>query len=105
MRGFTFDQMVRIIGRWVSPGSTLANPGAVRLPTEPSAISRSGRAMCSDGAMFLGMGIFAVTAVVVVIIWVAMASQRRNAERDLPPEDQLTDDEFRRIEYGDDDVG
>ena len=58
--------------------------------------------MCSDGGMFLGIGIFAVVAVVVVVAWLTMSAKRRNYESNLAPEDQLTDEQFRRIEYGDD---
>lgn len=59
-------------------------------------------AMCSDGVMFLGIGIFAVVAVIVVVAWLMTTAKRRNYESKLAPEDQLTDEQFRRIEYGDD---
>jgi hypothetical protein len=61
-------------------------------------------AMCSDGGMFLGIGIFAVVAVVVVVAWLMTSAKRRNHESNLAPEDQLTDEQFRRIEYGDDEL-
>lgn len=64
----------------------------------------SGAPMCSDGGMFLGIGIFALVAVVVVVAWLTTTAKRRNYESDLAPEDQLTDEQFRRIEYGEDEL-
>lgn len=60
--------------------------------------------MCSDGGMYLGIGIFAVVAIVVVVAWLATVSKRRNYESNLAPEDRLTDEQFRRVEYGDDEL-
>lgn len=60
--------------------------------------------VCSDGDMFIGIGIFAVAAVVVVVAWLMTTAKRRNYESNLAPEDQLTDEQFRKIEYGDEDI-
>ncbi|MCZ7627997.1 MAG: hypothetical protein M5U19_02375 [Microthrixaceae bacterium] len=53
--------------------------------------------------MFQGLLIFAIAGIVVVIAYLAMVSNRRRETSELPPEDRLTDEQFRRIEYGDDD--
>ncbi len=58
----------------------------------------------SHVGMFLqGILIFGIAGVVVIIAYVAMVSNRRREQDDLPPEDRLSDEEFRRVEYGDDD--
>ncbi len=51
---------------------------------------------------FQGLLIFGIAGVVVIIAYVAMVANRRREVEDLPPEDRLTDEQFRRIEYGDD---
>ena len=51
--------------------------------------------------MFQGILIFGIAGVVVIIAYVAMVSNRRREQDDLPPEDRLSDEEFRRVEYGD----
>ncbi len=60
--------------------------------------------VCSDGAMFLGIGILAIAAVLVIVAFVAMRGQRKDYEHTGNPEDELTDEQFRRIEYGDDEL-
>ena len=54
--------------------------------------------------MFLGIGLFAIAAVLVVVAFVALRGQRRDYEATGSPEDELTDEEFRRIEFGDEDI-
>ncbi|HMR94698.1 MAG TPA: hypothetical protein PKA87_03725 [Microthrixaceae bacterium] len=54
--------------------------------------------------MFLGMIIFAVLGVVLVGAWIAMSGKRRDYESTGNPNDDLTDEQFRRIEFGDDEV-
>lgn len=53
--------------------------------------------------MILGLAIFAILAVVVVGAFVATTARRRAYDETLAPEDQLTDEQFRQIEFGDDD--
>lgn len=60
--------------------------------------------MCSDGVMFLGIGIFAIAAVLVIVAFVAMRGQRKGYEDTGNPDDELTDEQFRRIEFGDDEL-
>lgn len=52
--------------------------------------------------MFQGILVFGIAAIVVAVAYVAMVSNRRRSEAELPPEDRLTDEQFRKIEYGDD---
>jgi hypothetical protein len=54
-------------------------------------------------SVILGLLIFAIAAVVVFAAFVAMSSKRRAEEASLPPEDRLTDEQFREVEFGDDD--
>ncbi|UDY34269.1 hypothetical protein [Dermatobacter hominis] len=54
--------------------------------------------------MFLGIGLFAIAAVLAVVAWAAIRGQRRDYEATGSPEDELTDEEFRRIEFGDDEI-
>jgi hypothetical protein len=54
--------------------------------------------------MFLGIVIFFVAAILVVIAFVAITGRRREYEETGDPRDELTDEEFRRIEFGDDDI-
>lgn len=51
--------------------------------------------------MFLGIVIFGIAGVVVIAAYVAMTSKRREYENTLAPEDQLSDERFREVEYGD----
>lgn len=53
--------------------------------------------------MFPGILIFGIAGVVIIIAYIAMISNRRREKSELPPEDQLTDEQFRKIEYGEDD--
>lgn len=52
--------------------------------------------------MFQGILIFGIAGVVVIIAYVAMISTRRREQEALPPEDRLSDEQFRRVEYGED---
>ena len=54
--------------------------------------------------MFYGIVIFAVAAVLVVVVYMSMIAKRREAEADERPEDRLSDEDFRRIEFGDEDI-
>ncbi len=54
--------------------------------------------------MFLGIGLFALAAVLAVVAWAAIRGQRRDYESTGTPEDELTDEQFRRIECGDEDI-
>lgn len=53
--------------------------------------------------MFQGILIFGIAGVVVIIAYIAMISSRRREESELAPEDRLSDEKFRKIEYGEDD--
>jgi hypothetical protein len=55
-------------------------------------------------AMFLGIGLFAIAAVLAIVAFMAIRGQRRDYEATGSPEDELTDEEFRRIEFGDEDI-
>ena len=54
--------------------------------------------------MFLGIGLFALAAVLAVVAWAAIRGQRRDHESTGNPEDELTDEQYRRIEFGDEDI-
>ncbi len=54
--------------------------------------------------MFLGIVIFFVAAIVLVIAFMALIGRRRSYEDSGDPRDELTDEEFRRIEFGDEDI-
>jgi hypothetical protein len=53
--------------------------------------------------MFQGILIFALVGIVLIGVFAAVMGKRRAYEETAPPEDRLTDEEFRRIEFGDDD--
>jgi hypothetical protein len=52
--------------------------------------------------MFQGLLIFAIAGLVLIGAYFAIVSRRRAYEATEAPEDQLSDEEFRRIEFGDD---
>lgn len=54
--------------------------------------------------MFLGIGVLAVAAVLAVVAFVAMRDRRKDYEGTGNPADELTDEQFRRIEYGDEEL-
>jgi len=54
--------------------------------------------------MFLGIGIFAIAAVLVIVAFVAMRGQRKDYEHTGNPDDELTDEHVVRIEFGDDEL-
>ena len=53
--------------------------------------------------MFQGILIFGIFAVVLVVAVVVLVGKRRTYEDTGSPADQLTDEQFRKIEFGDDD--
>ena len=53
--------------------------------------------------MFQGILIFAIVAVVVVVAAIGVYGRRRAEQESLAPEDRLSDEQFRKIEFGDDD--
>lgn len=53
--------------------------------------------------MYQGLLAFGIGAIVLVVAFFAIANQRRTRREELPPEDRLSDEEFRRIEFGDED--
>jgi hypothetical protein len=55
--------------------------------------------------MFLGIVIFFVAAILLVGAFVVLSGRRREYEDSGAPGDRgMTDEEFRRIEFGDEDV-
>ena len=54
--------------------------------------------------MFLGIVIFFIAAILVAAAFVVVIGRRRDYEATGSPDDELSDEEFRRIEFGDDDV-
>ncbi|MFV0315846.1 MAG: hypothetical protein ACK5O2_02650 [Microthrixaceae bacterium] len=53
--------------------------------------------------MWQGILIFGIAGVIVAIAYVAMVSNRHRERESLPPEDRLTDEQFRKVEFGEDD--
>lgn len=52
----------------------------------------------------MGFLIFGLAGLVLVVAFVALLGKRRDYTADESPEDQLTDEQFRRIEFGDEDI-
>lgn len=50
-----------------------------------------------DGAL-----IFALAGVLLIVVFAVIVMNRLKADRDEAPEDQLSDEQFRKIEFGDD---
>jgi hypothetical protein len=53
--------------------------------------------------VFQGFLLFGLAAILLVIAFFAMRSRRERYEEAAPEEDRLSDEEFRRIEFGDED--
>ncbi|MBS1838634.1 MAG: hypothetical protein JST64_13160 [Actinobacteria bacterium] len=68
----------------------------------PAAARQFDIVVCLYGAMFVGVGLFAIAAVLVIVAFVAMRGQRKGYEATGNPNDELSDEQFRRIEFGDD---
>jgi hypothetical protein len=60
--------------------------------------------MCSDGVMVQGLLIFFIAAVLVAVAFFVIIGRRKAYEDTGNPADDLTDEEFRRIEFGDDEI-
>jgi hypothetical protein len=54
--------------------------------------------------MFQGLLIFFIAAVLVAVAFFVIIGRRRDYETTGNPADDLTDEEFRRIEFGDEDI-
>ena len=52
----------------------------------------------------MGFLIFAIAGLVLIGAFVMLLNQRREYTADEAAEDRLSDEEFRRIEFGDEDV-
>ena len=52
----------------------------------------------------MGFLIFGIAGLVLIVAFVAVINNRREYEADEAPEDQLSDEDFRRIEFGDEDI-
>ncbi len=51
--------------------------------------------------MYLGIFLFGLGGLVLIGAYLTMITKRREREETLLPEDRLTDEQFRKIEYGD----
>ncbi|CAN5677428.1 hypothetical protein BH10ACT3_BH10ACT3_12130 [soil metagenome] len=54
--------------------------------------------------MFQGILLFAVFGLVLVVAYVALIGRRKDYEADESDADRLSDEDFRRIEFGDEDI-
>ena len=54
--------------------------------------------------MFQGILIFAIGGIVLIGAFAVIIGRRRQYEDSGSPEDRLTDEQFRRIEFGDEDL-
>lgn len=54
--------------------------------------------------MFQGILIFAIGGLLLIAAFAVLVGRRRRYEESGSPEDQLTDAEFRRIEFGDEEL-
>ena len=52
----------------------------------------------------MGFLIFAIAGLVLIGVFVVLLNQRREYTADEAPEDRLSDEDFRRIEFGDEDI-
>jgi hypothetical protein len=52
----------------------------------------------------MGILIFGIAGIVLIVAFVAILSNRREYTADEAPEDRLSDEDFRRIEFGDEDI-
>ena len=91
--------------------------GAVGQPAVPAVVPRPwqlSRSWCclvwlptppqvwSDVGMFQGLLIFAIGGVLLVVAYLVILDRRKQYQETVPPEELLTDEEFRKFEYGDD---
>ncbi len=54
--------------------------------------------------VLLGIGIFALFGLILIGVWFALRDKRRDYEDTGNPDDELTDEQFRRIEFGDEEI-
>lgn len=54
--------------------------------------------------MFQGILIFAIGGIVLVVAFAALMGKRRAYEADESDADRLSDEDFRRIEFGDEEI-
>ena len=54
--------------------------------------------------MFQGILVFAIFGLVLIAAFVAITGRRRAETAEEPEEDRLSDEEFRRIEFGDEEI-
>lgn len=52
----------------------------------------------------MGFLIFGIAGIVLIVAFMAIINNRREHESDEAPEDRLSDEDFRRIEFGDEDI-
>lgn len=52
--------------------------------------------------MYQGLLLFAISGVLLVVAYLVILDRRKQYQETVPPEELLTDEEFRRFEYGDD---
>ena len=52
----------------------------------------------------MGFLVFGIAGLVLIVAFIAVLGKRRDYTADEAPEDQLSDEDFRRIEFGDEDI-
>ncbi len=52
--------------------------------------------------MFQGLVVFGIGGIVLVAAYLGILRRRQRYEETVAPEDRLSDEDFRRIEFGDD---
>ncbi len=52
----------------------------------------------------MGFLIFGIVGLVLVVAFIAVLNNRREYSADEAPEDRLSDEDFRRIEFGDEEI-
>ena len=65
---------------------------------------RSDRTGGGAAAAFTALPDFLLASVLLVVAYFATTAKRREYEADEAPEDRLSDEDFRRIEFGDEDI-
>jgi hypothetical protein len=52
----------------------------------------------------MGFLIFGIAGLVLIVAFLAILNNRREYAEDEAPEDRLSDEDFRRIEFGDEEI-
>ena len=54
--------------------------------------------------VLLGIGIFALFGLILIGVWFSLRDKLRHYKDTGNPDDELTDEQFRRIEFGDEEI-